>query len=180
METFLYIVAAIAIMAYQIYNEKNKKEQRKNAVNRPPERQIDPNEELHRDLTQMFGSLPQDLKDVETVPKDFTTRNKDIASQEFKKTKITGDSNKSQVREKYMPEIVPMETLEAEAYDIDVPINKTDAETTQLLKDIYNSSEISGFDSGDRSHIKHENKSKDFDPRLFILYSEIAKPKYID
>jgi len=195
METFLYIVVAIAIMAYQIYNEKNKKEQRKNAVNRPPVKRIDPNEELHKDLTQMFGSLSgvngleddskstesdKNLKYVKSVPSDFTSRHKDIASQEFRKTQLTGNNNKSQVKEKYMPDIVPMETLEAQAYNIDVPINKTEAETTQLLKDIYNSSEISGFDSGDGSHKKLDIKSEDFDPRLFILYSEIAKPKFID
>ena len=249
MDTFLYIVVAIGIMAYQIYNEKNKKEQRANTasrppVNRPPVKRVDPNEELNRDLAQMFGSLSA-VNGLEDEDEDELDQEQYIASeQEYKNAShqyqsvdsqqnrglasqyqglasqnhrlasqnqglssqnrglaseyhglaseyhgLASDSRSIesqlydvplQARRKYEPEIVPTETLGAEAYNVDVPVNKTDAETTQLLLDIYDSSEISGHDSDGNSQKKSDLKVKSFDPRLFILYSEIARPKYLD
>lgn len=199
MDTFLYIVVAIGIMAYQIYNEKNKKEQRQNSVNKPPVKRIDPNEELHKDLARMFGSLSMvdGLEDEELEEQLYPTKQgyKDITSQQAQRepealhqglsshhqhSMAQNQEPPTPIRRKYEPEIVPTETLGQEAYNVDVPINKTDAETKQLLQDIYDSSEISGFDTSDQSQKIIDFKGKGFDPRLFILYSEIAKPKYLD
>ncbi len=213
MDTFLYIVVAIGIMAYQIYNEKNKKEQRQNSVNKPPVKRIDPNEELHKDLARMFGSLSMvdGLEDEELEEQLYPTKQgyKDIASQQAQRepealhqglasehqglaaqyqelsshhqhSMAQNQEPQTPIRRKYEPEIVPTETLGKEAYNVDVPVNKTDAETKQLLQDIYDSSEISGFDSSDQSQKAIDFKGKGFDPRLFILYSEIARPKYLD
>lgn len=202
MDTFLYIVVAIGIMAYQIYNEKNKKEQRQNSVNKPPVKRIDPNEELHKDLARMFGSLSmvdglEDEEELELEEQLYPTKQgyKDIASQQAQRepealhqglsshhqhSMAQNQEPQTPIRRKYEPEIVPTETLGQEAYNVDVPINKTDAETKQLLQDIYDSSEISGFDTSDQSQKIIDFKGKGFDPRLFILYSEIAKPKYLD
>lgn len=199
MDTFLYIVVAIGIMAYQIYNEKNKKEQRQNSVNKPPVKRIDPNEELHKDLARMFGSLSMvdGLEDEELEEQLYPTKQgyKDITSQQAQRepealhqglsshhqhSMAQNQEPQTPIRRKYEPEIVPTETLGQEAYNVDVPINKTDAETKQLLQDIYDSSEISGFDTSDQSQKIIDFKGKGFDPRLFILYSEIAKPKYLD
>ena len=82
--------------------------------------------------------------------------------------------------EKYKPEIVSTETLGAEAYNVDVPINKTEAETTQLLHDIYDNSAIYSDEIDGQSNKEREKEDKDFDPKLFILYSEIAQPKFKD
>ncbi|MFA6769991.1 MAG: hypothetical protein WCR71_02340 [Bacteroidales bacterium] len=180
MDTFLYIVIAVAIMAYQIYNEKKKKEQKKDAINRPPVKRVDPNEELQRDLSQMFGSLSgipifeddesgELNQEFESDPHDFIS---DMPASKAAPVKP--------VREKYKPEIVSTETLGAEAYNVDVPINKTEAETTQLLHDIYDNSAIYSDEIDGQSNKEREKEDKDFDPKLFILYSEIAQPKFKD
>lgn len=147
MDTVLYIVVAVAIMAYQIYNEKNKKEKekelKKEAINMPSVAQLDPNEELEQDLASMF--------------KPSTS-----------------------VNEKLKPKIEPESTLISQAYNVDVPINKTDAEIKQLLNDIYESSQITNFDSSEKDNKELEIQDEEFNPRLFILYSEIAQPKFMD
>lgn len=170
MDTFLYIVIAVAIMAYQIYNEKKKKEQKGNAVNRPPLPRVDPNEQLHKEFSQMFGfsSIVNDLEE---------THGEESEEDIYAPVEIAKPSVPLAERKKYMGETLSTMASEAKAYNVDVPINKTHAETTQLLSDIYDSSEISDFNSQEESV---ENLDKDFDPRLFILYSEIAQPKFKD
>ncbi|MFA5641917.1 MAG: hypothetical protein WCR61_00240 [Bacteroidales bacterium] len=147
MDTILYIVIAVAIMAYQIYNEKKKKEKeqglKKEAVNEPSVARLDPNEELEKDLASMF---------------------KPITSED----------------EKLKPKIDPEPTLDSQAYNVDITTNKTDAENKQLLNDIYESSQITNFDSSDKDNKELEIQDEEFNPRLFILYSEIARPKFMD
>lgn len=146
MDTILYIVIAVAIMAYQVYSEKNKKEQKKRVVNQPPVPQVDSNEELDSELATMFDSLSNN------------------GSEEV------GGKHKATSNDK----------IEAQAYNIDVPVNKSDEENRQLLKDIYDSDQITNFDSNKQGDSESEMEAEKFDPRLFILYSEIAKPKFMD
>lgn len=210
MDTFLYIVIAIAILVYQIYNDKKKKEQRNNAVNRPsvnrpPVQRIDPNEELHRDLAQMFGSfamrdhLEDDSEFNEQQDVDFDEidnrveqqdsllqqqdsllqQHDNLLQQHDNLLKQHDFAAHSYIAEKSQKD-KPAETLGNHAYNVAVPVNKTDAETTQLLQEIYDSPEISNFGIGQEPYNELNNKVKSFDPRLFILYSEIAQPKYRD
>lgn len=204
MDTFLYIVIAIAIMAYQIYNENKKKEQKKNAASNSPSRRVDTNQGYKSEFAHMFDSLSsingleddelQDesdshLKYVKSVPTDFSSPYHNLGVKQNATNIIERDNkaiereNRAQGRKKQMPEIMPkesLETSEARAYNIDVPINKTDAQTKQLLDDIYDSSEISSHSFEQKSQNKTSVFGEGFDPRLFILYSAIVNPKFRD
>jgi preprotein translocase subunit YajC len=161
MDTILYIVIAIAIMAFQVYNEKKKKESQNTSPARRgmPQVQQDAESELSA-FEKLFGlEIPDSAR---------ATVAQEILPDEFESEEVLneggGMGKPAKIEEK--------QTIQS--------VIDGQAKATKLAgDDLYSSSEISG-DKFNNQEDEALAIKQEFNPKLFILYSEIAKPKFLD
>ncbi len=158
--TIITILIAIAVIAFQVFGEKKKKEmqrQRQNRSDNPdisPQVQRDPREELRRDLESLFGSSTTIFEDDEQDP--------------YLPALDTADNPL---------DTLPPETPEYTFQPLDTD-QRAQSEQIDVTGDLYISKEISDFEGTAEKDHKHTVAGEDFDQRLFIIYSQLAKPKF--
>lgn len=158
--TIITILIAIAVIAFQVFGEKKKKEMQRQRQNRSanpdfsPEVPRDPREELRRDLESLFGSSTTIFEDEEQEPHHSML---DTADNPL-------DS-------------LPPETQEY-SFQPTALEQRAKSEQVDVTGDLYTSSEISGYEDTAQEEHKLTITGEEFDPRLFIIYSQLAKPKF--
>lgn len=171
--TIITILIAIAIMGFQIYNEKKKKENaRARSAGITPQSE-DPHEKLRRELSSLFaGIVPEEETEYEPYlqPLDTAPDSVDVISPEDPFESISKKQN------------IPLDTVpanEGESLTMGTFNHKiAKSEQEDVTGDIYDSKAISAHEIGESPEKKGGITDKDFNPRLFILYSEIAAPKF--
>ncbi len=161
MDTILYIVIAIAIMAFQVYNEKKKKESQNASPARKGMPQVQHEEESELSaFEKLFGlEIPESAR---------ATVAQEILPDEFESEEVLQEGRGMTTP----PKKQEIQTIQS--------VIDRQAEATKLAgDDLYSSSEISG-DKFNNQEDEALAIKQEFNPKLFILYSEIAKPKFLD
>ncbi len=136
MDTIIYLVLAVAIILFQVYSEKKKKEL-KNA------QQYSEENDLHEEAEPEHDMFDWDETDIN------------------------------------QPEVEKRKVVAPAAVDINHPIS-ADAYDVDNSGAIYESTEISDFENKEGRKVETSPLSAGFDPKLFIIYSQIAEPKFRD
>lgn len=179
--TIITIIIAIAIMGFQIYSEKKKKENtRARAMGIKPDQQPyeDPREKLQKELSSLFAGFEKE--EEESTPYDIYTEESDNEPLDSAGHYYSEDPFESIIRE---PEVV-LDTLpEKEGESLlqkpvaDIPVK---SEKIDVTGSIYDSKAISDHENAG-AEVKHAlSGGGEFDPRMFIIYSELANPKFRD
>jgi hypothetical protein len=159
--TIISILAAVAIMAYQIFSEKKKRE-RKAAMKSNPSYETGGYEEKPKNsISALFADI---LEDDERDHKDFDFEDPYDSITSHRVEPIPAVV-KSESKIEYVP-IIPPISFE--------PL----ADTTP--RDIYDSAEIADHDYESESALSDGVFKGGFDPAMLIIYSEIAAPKFRD
>ncbi|PKP05829.1 MAG: hypothetical protein CVU10_10835 [Bacteroidetes bacterium HGW-Bacteroidetes-5] len=161
--TIISILAAVAIMAYQIFSEKKKRE-RKAAMKSNPSYETGGYEEKPKNsISALFADiLEDDERDRKDFDYDFEDPYASITSQRVEATPV---AVKSESKIEYVP-VIPLQSFE--------PL----VDTTP--RDIYDSAEIADHDYESESALSDGVFKGGFDPAMLIIYSEIAAPKFRD
>jgi hypothetical protein len=170
MDTILYIVIGIAVMAFQIYSEKKKKEQQAAARQRKPSTQsyATPTEPKREPVSQNpFSFVASSLIDEEHSENPF----------EFYYEELDEGSISAPVADEVKIEEVKPSTFSK--HTVQSILDEQSANSKSEVEDIYSSDEISG-DKYNESGLSIDLLKEKFDPRLFILYSVLAAPKFRD
>jgi hypothetical protein len=170
MDTILYIVIGIAVMAFQIYSEKKKKEQQAAARQKKSSTQVSATtaEPIREPLPQNpFSFVSSSLTDEEQSEDPF-----EFYYEDFEEGSISAPV----VDEVKVEEAKPLSYSKQTVQSI---LDEQSANSKTEGEDIYSSDEISG-DKYNESGLPTDLLKDKFDPRLFILYSELAAPKFRD
>ncbi len=161
--TIISILAAVAIMAYQVFSEKKKRERRAAMKSNSPNETQDYQERPKNSISALFADI---LQEDERVSKEYDYNFEDpytsITSQRVEAIPL---SFKSESKIEPLPE-TPLQTYE--------PL------VDNTPRDIYDSAEISDHDYDNESKLSEGVFKGGFDPALLIIYSEIAAPKFRD
>jgi hypothetical protein len=175
MDTVLYIVLGIAVMAYQAYSEKKKKEARSNARNPVAPKENSAFEELEKDL-ESFGTTAAEkisikdryVGDIDDQPGGQegygAFRNRDEAPEVDDYKKDTDVEKAKGYKEGEAP--VAYESINMHEYDGE-------------KKNFYDDQEKDfSYDKDNHDVETVQEQGLVVDPRLFVIYSELAKPKF--
>jgi hypothetical protein len=161
--TIISILAAVAIMAYQVLSEKKKRERRAAMKSNSPNETPDYQERPKNSISAMFADiLQEDERDIKEYDYDFEDPYTSITSQRVEAIPV---SFKSESKIESLP-VTPLQTYE--------PL------VDNTPRDIYDSAEISDHDYEKESKLSDGVFKGGFDPAQLIIYSEIAAPKYRD
>ena len=151
--TIISILAAVAIMAYQVFSEKKKRE-RKAALS---------GEKPKNSISALFADiLQEDERDRKEYDYEFDDPYTSITSQRVETIPV---AFKSESKIEPLP-VTPLQTYE--------PL------VDSTPRDIYDSAEIADHDYEKESKLSQGVFKGGFDPAQFIIYSEIATPKFRD
>jgi hypothetical protein len=161
--TIISILAAVAIMAYQIFSEKKKRE-RKAAMKSNPSYETKGYEEKPKNsISALFADiLEDDERDRKEFDYDFEDPYASITSHRAEPIPV---AVKSESKIDYVP-VVPLQSFE--------PL------VDNTPRDIYDSAEISDHDYESESALSEGVFKGGFNPAMLIIYSEIAAPKFRD
>lgn len=154
MDTVLYIVLGIAVMAYQAYSENKKKEARRNAA-----------KPLVKNENTALDEIEKDLESFMTTGKDHYA---EIVSPSNDYKKDTDKDTDVEKAKGYKEGEAPV------AYE-SIDMHKYDIEEKQTSFD-----ESNEPDYEHNNEVAYEDNEEGLvvDPRLFVIYSELAKPKF--
>ncbi|MDP3437216.1 MAG: hypothetical protein Q8S04_08220 [Bacteroidales bacterium] len=161
--TIISILAAIAIMAFQVFNEKKKRERKAamkiNSSNETPSYEERPKNSISALFADILQEDERERTDYEYDLEDPYTS---ITSQRVEAIPV---AFKPESKIEPLP-VTPLQTYE--------PL------VDNTPRDIYDSAEISDHDYEKESKISQGVFKGGFDPAHFIIYSEIATPKFRD
>ncbi len=181
--TVISILIAIAIMAYQVFNEKKKKEMAKREKEGGASPTGSSSPPLNSGISALFADMLREREEDEYQEQEYDLEDESPYASlkpvepkvEIERAKITESFPGSGSYSGESGRI--MTNLEIRNLKIEEGMDK-DLENVQ--RDIYDSSEIADHDYNEES-VKSEGVFKGgFDPALLIVYSEIAKPKFED
>jgi len=161
--TIISILATVAIMAYQVFSEKKKRERKAamkgNSSNETPDYQERPK----NSISALFADiLQEDERDRKEYDYEFDDPYTSITSQRVETIPV---AFKSESKIEPLP-VTPLQTYE--------PL------VDSTPRDIYDSAEIADHDYEKESKLSQGVFKGGFDPAQFIIYSEIATPKFRD
>jgi hypothetical protein len=179
--SIITILIAVAIIGYQIYSEKKKRENAKaRAMGIQPQQheEDDPREKLRREISSLFaGVVPEEedhynAYDMEEEDSDETSDSL-YSEDPFDSIINKTEAPKTAVHLDIIPKIEGESILQNNMME-----GRAKSEQIDVTGDIYDSKAISEHNYT-QEYVKPVSVfGKDFDPRLFIIYSELATPKY--
>lgn len=181
--SIITILIAVAIIGFQIYSEKKKRENAKARAMgiQPQQRQEDdPREKLRREISSLFaGVVPEEEDEAESYDGyDYEQDNGQTSNSLYSEDPFESIVNKTEA-----PKVVaPLDILPK--YEGESFLNKSTvdgiakSEQFDVTGDIYDSKAISEHNYSEESAKPLAALGKSFDPRLFIIYSELANPKF--
>ena len=183
--SIITILIAVAIIGFQIYSEKKKKENAKaRAMGIQPQQHTeeDPREKLRREISSLFtGVVPQEEEEDES----YDGYNYDQENDQTPNSLYSEDPFESIVNKTEAPKTVaPLDIIHK--YEGESFLNKSTvdgiakSEQIDVTGDIYDSKAISEHNYTEEAAKPIAAFGKNFDPRLFIIYSELANPKFRD
>ena len=178
--SIITILIAVAIIGFQIYSEKKKKENAKaRAMGVQPQQKAedDPREVLRREISSLFtGGVPEeeDRYDNYDMEEDFDQESPSLYSEDpfdsiINKTEAPKIGYHLDIPPKYEGESILQNNMME---------GRAKSEQIDVTGDIYDSKAISEHNYTEEYVKPISAFGKDFDPRLFIIYSELATPKY--
>ncbi|PKO98679.1 MAG: hypothetical protein CVU13_09615 [Bacteroidetes bacterium HGW-Bacteroidetes-8] len=159
--TIISILAAVAIMVYQVFSEKKKRERRAAMKSNSPNETPDYQERPKNSISALFADILQEDEG-------------DRRGYDFEDPYASITSNRV--------EVIPM-TLKSESKIEPIPVAPPQTYVPLVdntPRDIYDSAEISDHDYENESKLSEGVFKGGFDPALLIIYSEIAAPKFRD
>ena len=143
MDTIIYLVLAVAVILFQVFSEKKKKELQKAQKYSDIKPGYDHDDSVEEDEEEMFDwsfseTVEETQKSEEIVPKSAHQK----AAEKLLQT--------------------------ADAYEVD------------NSGSVYESPEISDFENKEGRKTESSPLAEGFDPKLFVIYSQIAEPKFRD
>ncbi len=181
--TVISILIAIAIMAYQVFNEKKKKEMAKREKEGGASPTGSSSPPLNSGISALFADMLRereedqyqeqeyDLEDespyVSLLPIESKPEDEGVKREESYLNSESVSSESARI----------LTNLESRHLKFGGEMNK---DSDNELRDIYDSAEIADHDYNEES-VKIEGVFKGgFDPALLVIYSEIARPKFED
>lgn len=183
--SIITILIAVAIIGFQIYSEKKKKENAKaRAMGIQPQQHTeeDPREKLRREISSLFaGVVPEEEEEDESYDGyDYDQDNDQTSNSLYSEDPFESIVNKTEAPKTVAPlDIIPK--YEGESFLNKSTVDgRAKSEQIDVTGDIYDSKAISEHNYTEEAAKPIAAFGKNFDPRLFIIYSELANPKFRD